>query len=263
MNVLIIEDEIPARARLIQILTKLDARIEIVAQLASARAAIRWLESNPSPDLAFVDIHLSDDSSFSIFQQCDITFPVVFTTAYDKYLMESFEYNSIDYLLKPVTETKLKRALEKVRRLESHFAKRNLEEPRFEQAAPVERIVARKGADFVCLDSVDIAYFYTAHKIVFVRDHSGRILIVDRTLAELEELLKPHNFFRLNRKYLVHAGAIEKYRPDNGKILVQLRPPVDESVHISKETAPFFRRWMATGKLIMRSEDRSEPGQKV
>lgn len=248
MTILIVEDELPARARLIHMLKKLEPEITIAAQLGSVKETIAWLRSNVPPDLAFFDIHLSDDHSFSIFDSCETVFPIVFTTAYDQYLLESFEYNSIDYLLKPVTESKLRRALEKMKRLQTHFNSRNLAAVKSRKVGPAERIVARKGADFIALDPDAVAYFFTHHKIVFVKDQTGRMLIVDRTLAELEEMLKAHNFFRLNRKFLVHANAIDKYRSDNGKILVQLRPPVDEPVHISKETAPHFRTWIVTGQ---------------
>ena len=248
MKILIVEDELPARARLIQMLKRLEPEINIVAQLGSVKETIEWLKSNAIPDLAFFDIHLSDDQSFTIFESCEAIFPIVFTTAYDQYLLESFEYNSIDYLLKPVTEEKLRRALEKMKRLQTHFIRRNLVDVRSRKVGPAERIVARKGSDFIALDPGEIAYFFTHHKIVFVKDQTGRMLIVDRTLAELEEMLRLHNFFRLNRKFLAHGSAIEKYRSDHGKILVQLRPPVDEPVHISKESAPHFRIWIATGQ---------------
>ncbi len=107
MRVLIIEDELPARAKLEDMLKKLQPDAMVVARLGSVAETIRWLTANTHPDLAFVDIQLSDDHSFEIFRQHPVKFPVIFTTAYDKYLLESFEFNSIDYLLKPITEEKL------------------------------------------------------------------------------------------------------------------------------------------------------------
>jgi len=113
MDVLIIEDELPARAKLIDMLKVLDPSIRVVAQLGSVKETVVWLRQNKEPHLAFVDIQLSDDHSFEIFRLQQVNFPVIFTTAFDKYMMESFEFNSIDYLLKPITEDKLKRSLEK------------------------------------------------------------------------------------------------------------------------------------------------------
>ena len=107
MNVLIIEDEILAQAKLESMLKALDSSIVILAKLSSVKDTLQWLTTRPAPDLAFVDIQLSDDHSFEIFRKFPVQFPVVFTTAFDKYLLESFEFNSIDYLLKPITEAKL------------------------------------------------------------------------------------------------------------------------------------------------------------
>lgn len=115
MNVIIIEDELPARAKLISMLQVLDPVIRVVAELGSVKESLAWLHQNREPDLGFVDIQLSDDHSFEIFRKYPVTFPVIFTTAYDKYMMESFEFSSIDYLLKPITEEKLKRSLEKIK----------------------------------------------------------------------------------------------------------------------------------------------------
>src|SRR5688500_16572468 len=115
MRVVIIEDELPARAKLEDMLKKLHSSIIILANLGSVKESLDWLRKNHPPDIAFVDIQLSDDHSFEIFRQYLVEFPVIFTTAYDKYLLESFEFNSIDYLLKPITEEKLKRSLEKIK----------------------------------------------------------------------------------------------------------------------------------------------------
>src|SRR5262245_48221980 len=127
MNVLLIEDELPAREKLESMLKKIAPGINIIAKIGSVKESIEWFRLHEPPAIAFVDIHLSDDHSFEIFRKVNVTCPVVFTTAFDKYLLESLEFNSIDYLLKPVTEEKLKRALDKVRRLEQHFTQENLQ----------------------------------------------------------------------------------------------------------------------------------------
>ena len=121
MKILIIEDEILAQAKLEGMLRSLDSSITILAKLSSVKDTIQWLSTNPAPDLAFVDIQLSDNHSFEVFRKFPVEFPVVFTTAFDKYLLESFEFNSIDYLLKPITEEKLKRSLAKMKKLEQHL----------------------------------------------------------------------------------------------------------------------------------------------
>lgn len=249
MDVLIIEDELPARAKLTSMLGAINPQIRVVATLGSVSESIQWLNANREPELAFVDIQLSDDHSFEIFRRHPVRFPVIFTTAFDKYLLESFEFNSIDYLLKPITEDKLRRSLEKILKLEQHFIQGNILKL-IDQSRNVSdrlgrnRIVARKGTEFVALGKDEIAYFFTEHKIVFVRDFAGRQMIIDQNLGELEEELDPEMFFRLNRKYIASQKAIDRFKPDNGKILVILKPEVKEEVHVSKETAPEFRKWI-------------------
>jgi DNA-binding LytR/AlgR family response regulator len=246
MNVIIIEDELPARAKLEEMLTKLWPEIRVVAKLGSVKESLEWLEQNPSPALAFVDIQLSDDHSFEIFRKHPLQCPVIFTTAFDKYILESFEFNSIDYVLKPITEEKLKRSLEKVRKLERHFLQGNILKliGNNSQTTSLTRIVARKGTEFVALDTSEVAYVYTEHKIVFVRDFTGRQLLIDKNLGELEASLDKAKFFRINRKYIANMKAIDRFKPDNGKIQVFLKPETKEDVHVSKETAPEFRTWI-------------------
>jgi DNA-binding LytR/AlgR family response regulator len=245
MNVIIIEDELLAQAKLEAMLLSLDRSINVLAKLSSVKDSIQWLLTNPSPDLAFVDIQLSDDHSFEIFRKNPVKFPVIFTTAYDKYLLESFEFNSIDYLLKPITEEKLKRSLEKVKILRTHFLQGNLLKLIEQSQSPARnRIVAKKGTEYIALDLCEIAYFYTEHKIVFVKDFSGRQLILDKNLGELEAEIDPKNFFRLNRKFIANMKSIERFKPDNGKIRVFLQPEMKEEIFVSKETAPEFRLWI-------------------
>lgn len=246
MRVLIIEDELPARAKLRDMLKKLRPEATIVAELGSVKDSLQWLASNDEPDIAFVDIQLSDDHSFEIFRKHQGKFPVIFTTAYDKYLLESFEFNSIDYLLKPITEERLKRSLDKIKNLENHFAHGNISRL-LANERPKQRIIGKKGTDFIALDVDDAAYFFTEHKIVFVRDFSGRQLILDKTLYEIEALLDKAKFFRINRKYIAQLKAIDRFKSDSGKIRIFLKPEMKDEIHVSKETAPAFRAWMGKG----------------
>jgi DNA-binding LytR/AlgR family response regulator len=245
MKAIVIEDEPLAQAKLVSMLRSVDASIDVVATLGSVKDSIWWLQHHESPDIAFVDIQLSDNHSFEIFRQLQVNFPVIFTTAFDKYLLESFEFNSIDYVLKPVTEEKLLRSLEKVKTLKKHFLQSAIHDFVSQTKAPArKRIVGKKGADFVALDLEEVAYLYSEQKMVFVRDFSGNQFILDKNLAEWESLLDRNDFFRLNRKFIAHRKSIERFKADNGKIRVYLKPVVKEEVHVSKETAPEFRDWI-------------------
>ena len=209
MRVLIIEDEPMARSRLESMLRTIDPNIRVLATLGSVKESTAYLQAHDPPDVAFVDIQLSDDHSFEIFRKVPVAFPVIFTTAYDRYLLESFEHNAIAYLLKPFSEEKLRQALSRLRRLEQYFVQGNIRKI-LENKRDNDRMVARKGAEFIALAHDDIAYFFTEHKIVFVRDRRGRQFILDKSLADLEASLDPSRFFRINRKYVTHISAIEK-----------------------------------------------------
>src|SRR5688572_14180513 len=228
MNVIIIEDELLAQAKLEAMLKALDTSIRVIAKLSSVKETLEWLAANSPPDIAFVDIQLSDNHSFEIFRKFPVQFPVIFTTAFDKYLLESFEFNSIDYLLKPITEEKLKRSLDKLHKLEHHFLQGNILKL-LQQSKPTnDRIIVRKGTEFIALTHDEIAFFFTEHRIVFVRNFEGNQFIVDKNLAELEETLDRGKFFRINRKFISNIAAVEKFKPDNGKIRVFLKPEVKE-----------------------------------
>jgi DNA-binding LytR/AlgR family response regulator len=244
MEVIIIEDELPARAKLISMLKSINPLITVVAQLGSVKESLDWLHNHKEPELAFVDIQLSDDHSFEIFRKYPVRFPVIFTTAFDKYMLESFEFNSIDYLLKPINEEKLKRSLDKIQKLEQHFILGNIQKLIQFQPMNKGRLVARKGTEFIALNQDEIAYFFTEHKIVFVRDYQDRQMIIDRNLAELESELDSKDFFRINRKYIAHQKAIDRFKPDSGKIQIFLKPEIKEEIFVSKETAPAFRKWI-------------------
>jgi DNA-binding LytR/AlgR family response regulator len=251
MNVIIIEDELLAQAKLESMLLALDKNIRVIAKLNSVKTSLQWLERNPPPDVAFVDIQLSDDHSFEIFRKHKAQFPIIFTTAFDKYLLDSFEFNSIDYLLKPIQEDKLKRSLEKIKNLEMHFSNGNLSKMINDEHSPEKRIriIVKKGTEFLALDSAEIAYFYTEHKVVFAKTFVGNTFLVSGNLSALEEELDCKEFFRINRKFIAHLKAIDRFKPDNGKILITLRPEIREEVHVSKEMAPAFRRWIE-GQLL-------------
>jgi DNA-binding LytR/AlgR family response regulator len=209
MKVIIIEDELLAQAKLEAMLLSLDKSMEVVAKLSSVKDTVEWLQRNSPPDIAFVDIQLSDDHSFEIFRRFSVPFPVVFTTAFDKYLLESFEFNSIDYLLKPITEEKLKRSLSKLKKLEQHFVQGNILKLINQSQAPQkDRLVVRKGTEFIALTMDEIAYFFTEQRIVFVKDFEGRQFIIDKNLAEMEAELDKNKFFRINRKFISHIGAM-------------------------------------------------------
>lgn len=246
MKVLIVEDEPNAARKLQQMLVQIDNSIEILAITDSVKSTLQWLHTHAAPDVAFVDIQLADDNSFEIFKNYRIEFPVIFVTAYDDFILQSFEYNSVDYLLKPFTSERLEKALNKLKTLQKHFVSQRIYQM-IEGTGSANKIryIAKKGLEYVPVEIGQIAYFFSEHKITFIKDKAGNLYMLDKPLSEIEEEVDSQRFFRLNRKYLVNIDAIKGYRPNGtGRLQVHLQPHVEEEVLVSRETAPDFRQWL-------------------
>src|ERR1700743_3966364 len=223
MKVLIVEDEKPASENLVEELQAIDDKIDVVAGCYSVSETVQWLNKNPQPDLILMDIQLSDGLSFNIFKACKVTCPVIFTTAYDKYLTQAFEYSSIDYLLKPISQDKLKNAIKKYKALRNHFVTNSEHlnghfngngQPGGEYGPHSDRvrsrILVRKGVEFQAVRVEDTGYFFTEHKLIFLVDKDNRKYMAEKSnLSELEEELDKNIFYRANRTYIIRAKYIK------------------------------------------------------
>ena len=246
MKVIIIEDEKPAAEKLQKAIQQADPAIEIVAILNSVKASAEWLQENPMPDLLFMDIELSDGLSFKIMEKINITSPVIFCTAFDEHWQEAFEHNSIDYLLKPVKQEKLETALNKYDKLKQHFASGFHQLLHHQpQAGYKKRFLVKRGTDYVTVKTDDIAYFYAAHKLVCMIDSKNQKFILDQSLADIEKQLDPAQFYRVNRKYLIHLNAIKKIKSyPKSKLQLEVEPTLNEEIIISQENVAGFKEWM-------------------
>lgn len=249
MRILIVEDEKPASQKLQKALQKCNVRAEVVACTSSINETVKWLHDNVSPDLVFMDIQLSDGVSFRIFDQIQISCPVIFVTAYDEYWQTAFEHNSIDYLLKPVKQEKLEAALAKFEKLKQYFSTHLRQLQQWQQLPPgaqyKKRFLIKRGADYISVKTDELAYFYATHKLVCLVDTKGQKYILDESLADIERQLDPMQFFRINRKYLVNQSAIRRIRSyPKSKLQLDLEPTVSEEVIISQENVAGFKQWM-------------------
>lgn len=249
MNVLIIEDEKPAYECLLSELQAIENNLNVVAAFGCIRDSVQWLSENPSPDLIFMDVQLSDGPSFNIFKSVNVTCPVIFTTAYDKYLTEAFEYNSIDYILKPIDQDKLRGAMKKYKGLQQHFLGNysSIFNSSSTQEKKKSRIIVKRGMEFQAIRTEDIVYFFTEHKLVFLVDKDNRKYMAEaNNLAELELELDTNMFYRANRKYIVNANFIRRFKPlERSKISVELTLPLDEEVIVSQENSSAFKKWIS------------------
>ncbi len=247
MKVMIIEDEQPALEKLMLQLKSYSEPVEIVATCNSIQASISHLKTNGIPDLIFSDIALSDGNAFDIFKTVPVECPVIFITAYDAWLLEAFEMNSIDYLLKPVSEARLFAALNKYKSLQKHFSG-NLKQLLQQEPngnAIKSRYVVKKGISYQAVLVEDIAYFISEHKITFLVDNNGNKYIIEKSLQELEAELDSKQFFRLNRKFITNISAIVKFKSHTkGKLLIELIPTPTDEVIVSQENATNFKNWI-------------------
>lgn len=248
MKVLIIEDEKPAFENLSEELQNIDENVQVTGTCNSVEGSIRWLQKNPEPDLILMDIQLSDGLSFCIFKTCPISCPVIFVTAFDKYLTEAFDYNSIDYLLKPISQGRLKTAIRKYKNLQSHFVNNHsalfsyLNNPEKKRS----RILVKRGLEFQMVRVEDIVYFFTEHKLIFLVDKENRKYLAEKNnLAELEEELDDRFFYRANRKYIINVNFVKRFKPlEKSKISLELSLPLNEEIIISQENASSFKKWI-------------------
>lgn len=250
MTCIIVEDEKPASQKLLKALSKCVEPVEVVTILGSVSEAVNWLKNNTHPALVFMDIELSDGSAFEIFDQVNVSCPVIFTTAYDEYWQEAFENHGIDYLLKPIRQEKLETALNKYEKLKKYFAGSVAElTDRGQQLSEngyKRRFLIKRGGDYISIKTEEIAYLYATHKLVCLVDSRAQKFILDDSLTDIERQLDPSQFYRVNRKYLVHLNAIDRIKSyPKSKLQLELKPSVNDEIIISQENVASFKVWMA------------------
>ncbi len=246
MKALLIEDETAAARNLAAVLREVAPGVQIVATLESVAESIEWLRSNPQPDLLFMDIHLADGDSFRIFGAVEVTAPVIFTTAYDRYALEAFKVSSIDYLLKPINADDVRRALEKLRRLTSG--------ERLDYGSRVRSLAAQRQEEvflvrvrdrIIPLQRDRIAYCYTSNEKVSACGFDGETYPLDKTLEALQALLPERDFFRANRQFIVARRAVKEIAVWFGsRLTLHLTVDTPERIVISKARVPEFKTWL-------------------
>ena len=248
-NAIVIEDEKAVAQNLISTLKEVAPDIKIRATLSGVRESIDYLSKDAKADIIFCDVQLTDGLSFSIFNEVKIDAPIIFITGYDKFMMNAFEYNSIDYLLKPVCREDLNKALEKYKRLEQHFTQTSVLSnflQNFNQQKKT-RLLVKKGLENISLLLDDVVLFFTENKIVYVIDKTGRKYLTDKNLSDLEADLDNKTFFRVNRQYIINIHYIRSFKAyERVKLQIELTlTDLNYFIVVSQETAPLFRKWIS------------------
>ncbi len=252
MNLLLLEDEKAAARRMLQLLKELEPEAKVIAVIETVKETIDWLKNNAAPNLIISDIQLADGVCFDIFNAVQLKTAVIFTTAYDAYMLRAFKVNSIDYLLKPIDKEELQAALAKYHAL--HFAKYdatlNYKLLEMIQQLPVaanykSRFLVKQGEKLISITIDEIAYLKADDKIVFLYTTKGNKHIIDESLNELETVLDPQKFFRVNRSYIAPIETIEKiHNHFNGRLKIELRNCDDKEIFVSKQRATDFKKWL-------------------
>jgi DNA-binding LytR/AlgR family response regulator len=252
MKIVIIEDEPHAAQRLHSLVSELAPGSEIIAKIDTVKKSVQWLKTNEKPDLIFMDIQLADGLSFQIFEQHQITSPVIFTTAYDEYALKAFKVNSIDYILKPVDKSELQAALEKLKNLSGNQIGSQTDIlTNIGQAVEMllkkykTRFVVKVGEHLRTIEVQTIRYFFSQEKTTFCVTDDNRNHILDYTLEQLEEMLDPGEFYRINRKYLVRSIAIQDIISyTNSRLKLVLKGSQDHDIIVARERVQEFKSWL-------------------
>jgi len=230
----------------------LDQPFEVMAILDGIQTSLDYLGKHAEPDLVFMDIHLSDGISFEILERSNLKAPIIFITAYDEFAIQAFKVNSIDYLLKPLKKAELQQAILKFERFSG--VRNNLEVRELIHAiqAPKKlyqkRFMIKLGQSIRVVEVAEIAYFFTEERSTFLVDFSGVRLLTDFTLDEVNSLLDPSMFFRINRQFILNIKSIQKmFTHSKSRVKVLLNPASEIETIVSAERSADFKLWL-TGK---------------
>jgi DNA-binding LytR/AlgR family response regulator len=253
MRTIIIEDEKPAARRLSRMLEGLDLKVSTM--LHSVEEAIHWFQNNEHPDLIFLDIQLSDGLSFEIFDVIEVHSAIIFTTAFDEYALQAFKLNSIDYLLKPIDDEDLEHAVHKYKTRFKSVTEPNKIALDFEDIKkllvnPLEReykkrFTAKVGQHIKIINSEDVECFYSENKGTYAATKDGRDYLLDTTLEQLEDELKPQVFFRVSRKFFINIEYIKDIISyTNSRLQIKLNNNPQLEIIVSREKVKDFKLWL-------------------
>jgi len=249
MNILIVENEKPAANKLVRLLMKIDKSVTILGIIETIEETINRLQEIPLPDLILMDIQLDDGLCFEIFETTKVNIPVIFTTAYDEYTLKAFKVNSIDYLLKPIDEGLLKSALAKFKKLyaDNDPFKNDFKQLLFEFRNQYKsRFLIKIGEKYKSIPAVEISHFHINERNVFLADNQGKDYGVDYSLDQLQTILDPRKFFRINRECIVNIDAIAlMYSYSASRLQLTLKEKEKSDLFVvSRDKVAEFKRWI-------------------
>ncbi len=246
MKVIILEDENRAANHLERLLSKVAPDMVVIAKLESVRDGVKYLHNNPEPDLIFSDIQLADGLSFEIYNQVAVHCPIIFTTAYDHYAVEAFRTNGIDYLLKPIEEERLKQSIEKAKHFSPGLVLEKIRSISSSTSAKPykSRFMVKVGDKIKSIPAEEIMVFYS-QKASFILTADKRTFCIDYALDQLEPMLDPETYFRINRKYIVSINACTNILAwSNSRLRLKIEGTDDPDIIVARERVQEFKNWL-------------------
>jgi two-component system LytT family response regulator len=240
----VVDDEPLAVRRLSRMLSE-TGRVEVAGSSSDPVDALESLEQT-SVDVLFLDIQMPGMTGFEMLGKMAVQPLVVFTTAFDQYALRAFEVNSIDYLLKPIEERHLMRAIDKLERLrqeapappewKSLLAQLAGALRQAESAAEYpERIASRLGERIQILELSKVTHFFAHDKLTYAAI-DGRNHVVDHTVSDLEQKLDPRHFFRIHRSTLLNLAWVKEMDSwFSGRALVRLKDAKSTELQVARE----------------------------
>jgi len=247
MRILIVEDETSAYDSLVDVLKTIDPHIRIMGNTESIKQTVKWLSTNPAPDLILMDIHLSDGSAFNIFKLITVEIPVIFTTAYDQYAIDAFKVNSIDYILKPVNVKSMQFALDKFQKQNKQDLKDYLTQ--LSKLIPSEKYIEKILIPFkdrlIPVSLTDVCFFYSTERNTQVYLKDGKSYSYSKTLESISEITDPKLFFRANKQFIIAKQSITNITIwFSNRLFISLETETPEPIYISKNKSAEFKQWM-------------------
>lgn len=248
MEAIIIEDEHIASNRLVNMIKEIAPDMKILNTISSVESGKKWFNENPLPDLIFLDIQLNDGYGFDILDDLEDYPPVIFTTAYNEYAIRGFKYNGLDYLLKPIDKKELEKAIEKYRTSPYQKRTEDAKVQDFKNLFQKEykyRFMVKIGNHFGTFNVEDIVYFKSENGTISLYTTNGKSYPIEYSIDQLEKILNPIEFFRINRKYMVSLKSVQEiHHYFNSRLLLKLKPTQEEKVIVARERTSEFKKWL-------------------
>lgn len=248
MKVIIIEDEPLMANELEKEVKSVDENILVQGKFRSVKDTLNHLSRHGLPDLFFSDVQLSDGLSFEIFSQIEMTTPVIFCTAYDRYALDAFKANGVDYLLKPLEGDEIRDTINKYqKRISQQMINNNSHAhliPRARTTDVCKSLIVHQGQKIFAIKYTNIKVIYLKEGVTYLITDQGKQFVINSSLDRMEGLLG-EGFYRANRQVLIHRdaiGPIDSYFAR--KLLITPVFPMDMDIIVSKANVPHFLSWL-------------------